>query len=162
MTATPPPVRTAPELQRLRRLAYLLDSSIGIPGTRWRFGLDALLGLLPGVGDGAGALVSAYVLLQAARLGAPRSTLLRMAGNVAVEALVGTIPLLGDLFDAAWKANQRNVRLLEAHLADARATERASRGWLLAIGLALVLLLVGAAALAVWIAAALLRALPLG
>lgn len=159
MTLPDPPSR---ELQRLRRLTHLLDTSLRVPGTRWRFGLDPLLGLVPGLGDGAGALLSLYVLLEAGRLGAPRWTLLRMAANVAVEAVVGAVPLLGDLFDAAWKANRRNLRLLEAHLADAGGAERASRRWLGALALGLLLLMAGAAALAVWIAWVLLRALGLG
>lgn len=104
------------EIDRLRRLARLLDASIGIPGTRWRFGVDALIGLVPVAGDAAGVLLSSYVIWQAARLGASRGLLARMALNVAIEGLVGMIPLAGDVFDAAWKANQRNVRLLEREL----------------------------------------------
>jgi hypothetical protein len=105
-----------PRRARLNRLAWLLDSSIRVPGTNFRIGLDALLGLLPGGGDAAGVLLSSYIVLEAARMGAPRRTLFLMLLNVAVEALVGAIPLAGDLFDAAWKANQRNVALLNAWL----------------------------------------------
>lgn len=146
------------DLDRVRGLARLLDSSIPVPGTRWRVGLDPLLGLIPGVGDLAGAGISAWLILQAGRLGASRWVLLRMAGNVALEAVVGAIPLLGDLFDAAFKANQRNVRLLEAQLADARSVQRASRGWVLGVVGGVVLLLAGAAGLAVWVAAEVLGA----
>lgn len=103
-----------PRRARLNRLAWLLDSSIRIPGTDFRIGLDALLGLLPGGGDAAGVILSGYIVLEAARMGAPRRTLWLMIANVAVEALAGAIPVLGDLFDAAWKANQRNVALLNA------------------------------------------------
>jgi hypothetical protein len=101
---------------RLNRLAWLLDSSMRVPGTDFRIGLDALLGLLPGAGDAAGVLLSGYIVLEAARMGAPGRTLVPMVLNVAVEAFVGAIPLAGDVFDAAWKANQRNVSLLNAWL----------------------------------------------
>ena len=98
--------------ERLRRFAWLLDSSIPVPGTRWTVGIDALIGLVPVLGDVAGMLLSSYILLEAVRLGAPKRVLARMALNIAVEGLVGSIPLLGDLFDAGFKANQRNIRLL--------------------------------------------------
>jgi hypothetical protein len=98
--------------ERLRRLAWLLDSSIRVPGTRWRVGYDALIGLVPGLGDLAGVLLSTYIVVEAARLGASRGVLARMALNIAIEGLIGAVPLAGDLFDAAFKANQRNIRLL--------------------------------------------------
>lgn len=82
--------------------------------------MDALIGLVPVVGDAAGVLLSTYILVQAARLGAPRALLGRMAFNIAVEGVAGMVPLAGDVFDAWWKANQRNVRLLEDWLARAR------------------------------------------
>lgn len=93
-----------------------MDSALPVPGTRWRVGLDSLVGLIPGIGDAAGFAVSGYALLEARRLGAPTSLLLRMALNIAVDALVGAVPLLGDVFDAGFKANRRNLRLLERHL----------------------------------------------
>jgi hypothetical protein len=101
---------------RLNRLAWLLDSSIRVPGTDFRIGLDALLGLLPGGGDAAGVILSSYIVLEAARMGVPRRTLWLMIGNIAVEGLAGAVPVAGDLFDAAWKANQRNAALLNAWL----------------------------------------------
>src|ERR1043166_6430153 len=104
--------------ERLTWLAWLLDSSIPIPGTRLTIGLDALIGLVP--------------VLRAA-LGAPRSILARMAFNVALEGLIGMIPLAGDVFDAAWKANQRNVRLLGAWLDAPRAAQRSSRAFVAAL-----------------------------
>lgn len=104
-------------LQRLRALARLMDSAIRVPGLNWRIGLDSLIGLAPGVGDAAGFCVSAYALLEARRLGAPATLLLRMGLNIALDAVVGSIPLVGDLFDAGFKANRRNLRLLERHLA---------------------------------------------
>src|SRR2546425_13163875 len=93
--------------ERLNFLAWLLDSSIPIPGTRFTVGLDALIGLFPVVGDLVGVFLSSYILKEAAALGAPRSMLLRMAFNVGAEGLVGMIPFAGDVFDAAFKANQR-------------------------------------------------------
>lgn len=113
-------------LERLSRIAWLLDSAFVLPGTRFRFGVDALIGLIPGLGDALGVLVSGYIIKEAARMGAPTSILLRMALNVAVEGIVGIIPFAGDIFDAAWKANQRNVALLEAHSENPRRTARAS------------------------------------
>jgi hypothetical protein len=103
-------------LRRIRRLATLLDSAIGIPGTRFRFGLDSLLGLVPAAGDAVTALLSAYVVYEAARLGVSKATLGRMLLNVAVDLGLGSIPVAGDAFDFLYKANQRNVRLLEAEL----------------------------------------------
>lgn len=119
--------------RRVRALARFLDTSIRLPGLGYRIGWDAVVGLVPGVGDVAGGIVSCYIVLQAARLGTPASTLLRMLANIGLEMIVGAVPVLGDLFDAAWKANTRNVRLLDRHLADPGAARRAGRAWLLAV-----------------------------
>jgi hypothetical protein len=131
---------------RLRDLARLLDEAIRIPGTNIRVGLDALLGLLPGGGDIAGGVFSALIILQAARAGAPTAVLGRMLGNVIADVIVGAIPILGDLFDVAWRANSRNVRLLDSWRASPGSTKRASTIAVGAILLALGLLVV----LAVW------------
>jgi hypothetical protein len=140
--------------ERLARLAWLLDSSIPIPGTSFTIGLDALIGLFPVVGDLVGALLSGYIVKEAAALGASKSILARMALNVAVEGLVGMIPFAGDLFDAAFKANQRNVRLLNAYLDRPVRTTRASRafmaGLVLLLGLLLFLMLFAGVALVRW------------
>jgi hypothetical protein len=127
---------TGTGLQRIRGLAWFLDNSIPIPGTRIRIGLDALIGLIPGLGDAAGALFSSYILYEAGRLGVPRSTLLRMGANILIESLVGIIPLFGDLFDAGWKANQRNVLLLERALAAPGLARRKDQGFVAALVLA--------------------------
>ncbi len=144
------------ERDRLRRLAWLLDSSIPIPGTRFTVGLDALIGLFPFVGDLVGVLLSAYIVGEAARLGAPKSVLWRMSLNAGIEGLVGIVPLAGDVFDAAFKANQRNVRLLEAWLDQPRRTVRNSRllGAAIVAGALLVVLALAAAAIALvrWLA----------
>ncbi len=101
--------------KRVQRLARLMDSSVRLPGG-FRIGVDGLIGLLPGVGDVAAAGVSFYIVAQAARAGVPARVLVRMVLNVALDALVGAIPVLGDLFDFAFKANLRNARLMEAYL----------------------------------------------
>src|SRR4029453_15187252 len=115
--------------ERLARLAWLLDSSIPIPGTRFSIGLDALIGLVPVLGDVLGVFLSSYIVREAAALGAPRSILARMAFNVALEGLVGMIPLAGDVFDAAWKANPRKGRPLTAWLAPPRPAQPSSRAF---------------------------------
>lgn len=130
-------------LTRLRRLTWLMDEAVRIPGTRLRFGIDPLIGLLPGGGDLAGALVAAYALVVAARLGASAAVLVRMAGNIALDTLVGTIPVLGDAFDVGWKANRRNLDLLERYVANPRSATRASRLVLLALLLLLLALAAG-------------------
>lgn len=107
----PPP---HPRIVRLRRVAWLLDRSIPIGGG-WRIGLDPLLGLIPGIGDWLGAACSLYIVYEAARLGIAISILARMLANIAVEAVLGIVPILGDLFDFAWQANIRNLKLVEEH-----------------------------------------------
>jgi hypothetical protein len=98
--------------RRLRWLAWAMDSAYVVPGTNFRFGWDAIIGVMPGAGDVVGAAVSIYIVYEGARLGASRWTLARMVLNVAIDAGVGAVPILGDLFDAAWKANVKNLRLL--------------------------------------------------
>jgi Domain of unknown function (DUF4112) len=112
-------------LSRIRWLSYLLDERFRIPGTRQRIGLDGLLGILPGIGDTVGALLSIYILFEAAQIGVPRSTLLRMIANIALDTVVGAIPVAGDIFDVAWKANKKNAALLNAHIAS-QAVENSS------------------------------------
>jgi hypothetical protein len=130
---------------RLERLAWFLDNSIPIPGLDARIGLDPLIGLFPGIGDTLGALLSSYILTAASRLGVPKSVLLKMAFNIAVDAMVGAFPLLGDFFDMAWKANYRNVKLLGEYLEKPRKTVVTSRlfVWMLAVVLVGFVLLVG-------------------
>jgi hypothetical protein len=110
----------------MRDLARVLDEAIRIPGTNIRVGLDALFGLLPGGGDVAGGLFSGLIILQAARSGAPTPVLGRMLANVAIDVVLGAIPLIGDVFDVAWRANMRNVRLLEAWREQPTLTRQAS------------------------------------
>lgn len=103
-------------IRRLERLAGLLDDRFRVPGTRWRFGLDSVIGLVPGIGDLAGAVMSIYIISEAARLGVPKRVLARMMAHMGIDTVVGAIPFAGDLFDAGYKANRRNVNLAIKHL----------------------------------------------
>jgi uncharacterized protein DUF4112 len=138
----------------LQRLSWLMDDLIKVPGLGWRFGLDALVGLIPGLGDTATSLVSFYVLASAVRYGVPKVTLLRMGMNIGIDYVVGSFPLVGDLFDAWWKSNQRNVALLSerATVSAAEAREGKISDWLF-VGLIILLLAglaVGAAAVSLF------------
>jgi hypothetical protein len=122
MAAKPEPEILRPRVQRgsdlfsdrnLDLLSHLLDDFLRIPGTQIRFGLDGIVGLIPGVGDVIGAMASWIIILAAWLRGVPRVTLARMLANVAIETIVGTVPVLGDAFDIAWKANRKNFALLE-------------------------------------------------
>ncbi len=132
-------------LRRLRTLSRVLDDLVRIPGTRFRFGLDPIIGLVPGLGDAAGAVFSGLILLAGVRLGAPPVVLLRMAGNIALDAIVGAVPLLGDVFDFGFKANRRNLALLERWERAPAAVRRGSRLLLAALVLLLLAILVAAA-----------------
>ena len=113
-------------LDRLSKLTQVMDSAIRVPGTRFMVGLDPILGLLPVAGDVASMGVSSYLVWEARRLGLPRHVLIRMLGNVALDATLGAIPLLGDAFDVVFRANKRNMRLIEKSLKKrARKRERA-------------------------------------
>ena len=107
------PIGAAARLARLRRLAWLLDAQFMLPGTRFRFGVNSLFGLAPFAGDVMLGAVSLYLVWEARRLGAPPALLARMLANVAVEVAGGAVPYVGDLFDMAFKANLRNLALLE-------------------------------------------------
>jgi hypothetical protein len=128
-------------ISALQQLARILDSAVRIPGTNIRFGLDAVLGLIPGAGDVAGGVLSSFIIVQAARLGASRSVLARMVMNVAIDSLVGAVPILGDIFDIGWKSNTRNAALLERYAAAPAATRQASR-WAVVGAVAAVLVIV--------------------
>jgi hypothetical protein len=103
-------------LQRLQTVANLLDSAFVIPGTKQRVGIDAVIGLIPGVGDILTTLLSSYIIWEARNLGVSRFALTRMLANLGVHAAVGSLPLAGDLFDAFFRVNQRNMRILRAQL----------------------------------------------
>lgn len=124
-----------------------MDAGIRIPGTNLRFGLDPVLGLIPGAGDAAGAVLAGWILVETIRLGASRATVTRIAGNVALDAIVGAVPLLGDIFDLAWKANLRNVALLERHLATPQRAARADRSFVVLVIFGVLALALGLLAL---------------
>lgn len=153
MTTIPDP------LARARALTRLLDSAARVPGTSFRFGLDPLLGIIPGLGDVAGAALSGYVVILASRLGAPKSVIVRMLGNVAIDTVAGAMPLVGDLFDAGWKSNTRNLALLERHVGLPTTERAASRAVVWLTVAALAVLALGAVALAIFLVRALLGAL---
>ncbi len=127
----------------IRQLARLLDAAVRVPGTNIRFGLDAVLGLIPGAGDIAGGLLSTFIILQAGKVGAPRSVLARMVMNVAIDSVVGAVPILGDLFDVGWKSNLRNTELLERYVARPQATRAASRWAVIGAVAAVALIVIG-------------------
>ena len=141
---TPAPATRTDPAAGVRSLARLLDAAITVPGTNFKVGLDAVIGLVPGVGDLAGAAMSGYIVLAAARLGVPKSVLMRMVFNVAVDGIVGSIPLLGDLFDAGWRANTRNTALLDRYLTSPAEARKGSIGVMLGVAALLILLAVGA------------------
>lgn len=132
------------ERAALERLSYYLDELFVVPGTSYRIGLDPLVGLVPGVGDVTTSAASAYIVARAAALGVPRATLARMLVILLVDAVFGSLPVVGDAFDAVWKANTRNVRLLESRL-DAPEGARLDRRYVLVVtvGLTVVLVAVG-------------------
>lgn len=107
---------TGNRLRRLERLVSLLDDRFRIPGTRIRFGLDPVIGLIPGVGDAVSLGSSLWLIAEARAAGAPMGLILRMVWNSLIDAMLGAIPLIGDLFDVANKANRRNLELLRRHL----------------------------------------------
>lgn len=107
-------------LNRIRKLSRLMDTAIGIPGTKFRIGLDPIIGLIPGAGDLISTSFSAYIIYLATRFGLPSKDIQKMILNIGLEAVVGTVPLVGDLFDAYYKSNIRNLAILEQHL---QATE---------------------------------------
>lgn len=135
----------------LQQLARLLDAAVRIPGTNIRFGLDAVLGLIPGAGDIAGGILSTFIIVKAANLGAPRSVLARMVMNVAIDSIVGAVPILGDIFDVGWKSNMRNAGLLEQYAAAPVATRRTSRLTVVAAVAAVLLIVVAMIAFVVMI-----------
>jgi hypothetical protein len=129
-------------LEALRRISQLLDSAFVVPGTSYRIGLDPIIGLVPMVGDLASPLFTIGVLWQGRDLGIPRVVQLRMIVNAAIDALIGAIPIAGDLFDFAWKSNQMNLALLERH---AYEEHRACAGdWIFVVAMILLVVLIAA------------------
>ena len=120
-------------LARLRRLAWWLDEGIRVPGTRIRFGLDPIFGLVPGLGDVVGALLGGAILMEAHRRRLSRTTLVRMAANIIVDTAVGAVPLLGDVVDFVWRSNRRNLDLLQRHTLEPSRSARTDRLWVMTL-----------------------------
>jgi len=148
--------------QSLARLSWLLDELFRIPGLRWRVGLDALVGLIPVIGDTATTIASLYILASAVRYRVPKVTLLRMGLNIAIDYALGSLPLVGDLFDAWWKSNRKNVLLLQqrATVASSKAKAGTMGDWLF-VGLIIAVLL-GIAVAAVFVSLYILATLASG
>lgn len=136
--------------RRIRRVAELLDSGIGVPGTRLRIGIEALIGLIPVVGDLTGLILGGYFLYEGVRLRVPAVLLARMIGNVLFDALIGLVPVAGDLADFTFKSNQRNARLLDAHIDRALGVVPAPSPWPLRVAIGLAAGAAAAAAYALW------------
>jgi|SRR5690625_2431499 len=141
------------------KLAEWLDSRFTIPGTNIRFGLDPIISLIPGAGDWIAGMISTYFILLGVRADLPPSVLLRMGFNILLDVGIGTIPLLGDLFDVGWKANKRNAGLLERYRRDSETTRRNSRWLLWAIAIGLILLIIALLGLIGWLIAAIIGAI---
>ena len=125
----PPEDEKLIRLKRVERYAQIMDSAVRIPGIGVRVGLDAALGLVPVVGDAASLIISAFLVREAALAGVSRTTVARMVSNVVIDTVVGSIPLLGDLFDVTFRANRRNAALLKKALAKQPSTSKAVKQW---------------------------------
>lgn len=154
-TALDPTERSIKVDESLERLSWLMDDLFRIPGLGWRIGLDALVGLIPGLGDTATSLASFYILASAVRYGVPKITLLRMGLNIGIDYAVGSLPVVGDLFDAWWKSNQMNVALVKkrATVSASEARQGKMSDWLFVGAIIVVLagLAIGAAALSIYL-----------
>ena len=118
MPRRPDDAQVRAALRRVEQLAYWLDDRYRLPGTRFRVGLDGIVGLIPGIGDAVTSTLTAYIVYEAWRLGVPTSMLARMLANLGIDTVVGTVPVVGDLLDIGFKANRRNLRLLHRHLSE--------------------------------------------
>ncbi|MEM7759220.1 MAG: DUF4112 domain-containing protein [Cyanobacteria bacterium P01_A01_bin.40] len=136
------PVTQISKLSKLRRISRLLDNAITIPGTKISFGLDPILGLLPGGGDTLTGGIAAYIVVEAARMGVSRKVLWKMIGNILIDSFAGTIPVVGDLFDVGWKANVKNIELLEQHL-DLAESRKSDKLFLFGLIILLALIVLG-------------------
>ena len=146
------PSSHAHKVDRLRRLSTILDDAIPIPGTGYRIGLDPIIGLLPGGGDTVTGALGAYIVVEAARMGVPRKVIAKMVGNIVFDSLGGIIPVIGDLFDVGWKANVRNITLLEKHLRlIPRKRRKSDLIFIIGLILLLAIIVLGFAALTVFL-----------
>lgn len=148
----PDAIRARVTRARMEKLAWLLDGALPVPGTKFRFGLDSIIGLIPGVGDAIGLLLGAAILYESVRVGAPRATLLKMVGNSVIDTVGGLVPGIGDIFDFAFKSNKRNAALLAEHLdsIDALPAPERARGGSRLLGVLLVVVFLGVAIGLLW------------
>ena len=154
-----PPDRIA-KLAHLRKLSVLWDESLRIPGTNFRVGLESVIGLLPFGGDAIGIGLSCYILYHAVQFKLPQSVLLKMVSNILIDGIAGSVPVLGDLFDSTWKANTRNVDLLEQHLRHpTKSSPIVSRKFVVLLGIGVVTTLTVLAAVSVLIITAIVKLL---
>ena len=145
------------KVRQLRQLSDLLDNAIRVPGTSLGSCLDPVLGLIPGGGDVLGGLISIYIVFSAATMGLPKETLTRMATNIVFDSLVGIVPVFGDLFDVAWKANSKNMDLLESHLGSPQVSKKADSSFIFILLGGLILFVIAIAALGFVIISLLLK-----
>ncbi len=151
MTEPAPSPNVVARMEHIRRVARVLDAAIPIPGTSYRFGIDAVIGLVPGLGDAVGVVFASVILYQAYRLGASKRLLTRMLYNIGVDGLLGAIPLLGDWHDLVWKANVKNADLVARHVQQPDQTARASGWFLMAVLGAVLAMGLAAIWIAVWV-----------
>jgi predicted small integral membrane protein len=143
----------APRLKRMRQLSKLLDGAIAIPGTNQRIGIDPILGLIPGGGDTVSAALSGYIIIEAARMGLPREALMKMVGNLVLDTVAGSVPIVGDIFDVVSKANLRNMQIVESHIkAPVMSAKKVDKLFiaLLVAGLIIFALAVGGITVLIW------------
>lgn len=131
------------KVTRLHQISFILDKAIRIPGTKWTIGLDPILGLIPGGGDTIAGALSAYIIWESARMGVSHNVIGQMVANVLLDSVAGSVPVLGDVFDVTWKANVRNIALLEEHLHLTPENKKVNRLFLIGLSVILVLIIVG-------------------
>lgn len=151
--------KTKLKLSHHQKLAHWLDDRFTIPGTNIRFGLDPIISLIPGAGDWLAGMFSSYFILLGVRADLPPAVIFRMGFNVLLDIIIGSVPLLGDLFDVGWKANIKNAELLEKYQRDSKTTEEHSKWLLWTVGILMFILILALLALMVWLLGELVDAL---
>lgn len=151
--------KTGLKLSHQQKLAHWLDDRFTIPGTNIRFGLDPIISLIPGAGDWLAGMFSSYFILLGVRADLPPAVIFRMGFNVLLDIIIGSVPLLGDLFDVGWKANIKNAELLEKYQQDVKTTEQHSRWLLWTIAITLILIIIGLLVLIGWLITSIFEAL---
>jgi hypothetical protein len=152
-------VSHAARLKRMRQLSRVLDSAFVIPGTKQRMGLDPILGLIPGGGDTVSAALSSYIIIEAAMMGLPRSALMRMVLNIAIDTIVGSVPILGDIFDVFSKANLRNMQIVENHVKAPKSSAKVDKLFIILLIGGLITLMLLAGTITLWLLNSIFNAL---